>query len=447
MPARFPPSATVRAARRAPLFAAAPVMRRARMMTLALGRLTGGDPRLALALAAGLAGGPVALAAPPASADIARYEAQIERQRAQHGARAEVLVESYVGLGFAQRRAGAHAAAADSLREAVFLERIHKGLEHPDQIALIERLVESLLAAGDDAAAARYLQLLSWTNERSRAAGDPAALATAERVVRWHLALAGNGSGSDTYTHLEHAVDLTDRVIARLDKDNADRTTLARWLTLKAAGAHAAASYIAEINLESVRFVSRRQFSTGDPVSDDDVIYRQHLITRYYVGGREALERSASLARAAGDDAAAAHAVRYLGDWHLLFGRRQRADALYAEASRLAARGSLPLFDQPRQLPDFGLAPASSVTDAGAHAKSARFVRTRFDVDERGRPRNIEILETQPPHAHTLARRVRQHLARTRYRPRYGEAGAETTRDVEVRFVFPAATATGGASS
>ena len=168
-----------------------------------------------------------------------------------------------------------------------------------------------------------------------------------------------------------------------------------------------------------------------------DLAFRQNQIAQHHAAGREALQQTLDIARANNDAQGMAMATLHLGDWHQLFGRHRSAEKFYADANRHARSAGMSLFASHRRLPDFladGL-PGATVAEPNADVK---YVRTRFDIDERGRAHNVEIMEIQPPGAYGLARKARRQLLETRFRPRFDNDGATATSGVEIRFLFPA---------
>lgn len=129
--------------------------------------------------------------APPAALKHAleEYEDRIDELTLSKGSSAFELAEEWVALGFARQRARDHRAAVDSFENALYIERLHKGLHHADQIPLIERLIESNRALGAWPAVAQNHTLLQTVNERGRDTGSTARTATAKQ-----LAPGGNGA-------------------------------------------------------------------------------------------------------------------------------------------------------------------------------------------------------------------------------------------------------------
>ena len=167
-------------------------------------------------------------------AAVAAYREQIEQHRRHFGTQDYALTESYVALAFAERRSDDHAAAADSFARALFLERVHKGLEHPDQIPLIERLVESNRMRAAWPEVADNLRLLEWVNRRGREHDDPAYLETLHQLALWHFEASEKPTGIESYEHFRLALDQIDNAISTLALPGGDPgLELACWLPLK----------------------------------------------------------------------------------------------------------------------------------------------------------------------------------------------------------------------
>ena len=371
-------------------------------------------------------------------AAVAAYREQIDQHRRHFGTQDYALTESYVALAFAERRNNDHAAAADSFARALFLERVHKGLEHPDQIPLIERLVESNRMHAAWPEVADNLRLLEWVNRRGREPGDPAYLETLHQLALWHFEASEKPTGIGSYEHFRRALDQIDHAISTLALRGGDQgRELAPWLRLKAAVSYGAVQELTLSFKPPVTTVRGQRVLTATDADFGDIAFHQNRIAQHHAAGREALQQTLDIARTNNDAQGMAMATLHLGDWYQLFGRYRKAEKFYADANRLAGSAGMSLSASHRRLPNFladGL-PGATVAEPDADVK---YVRTRFDIDERGRAHNVEIMEIQPPGAHGLARKARKQLLETRFRPRFDSEGATATSGVEIRFLFPA---------
>ena len=369
---------------------------------------------------------------------VAAYEKAIDEVMQSRGGEHPDLIEHYVGLAFSQRGVGDHGAAAGSFGQALYLERIHKGLEHPDQIALIEQLFRSHRAASNWGEANQNLTLLAWVNERTADRSETAYLNALEKLSRWHLQASQSDPTTEEYEHIRSALQHIDKALETLPPDGG--AARLPWLYLKADACYRATGVLSrEVAQDYHRVQGRVQGRAFIAYSDfefGDAIYARNLMTRHYAAGIGALKSAKEFAASAGNAAKHAESTLKLADWHQLFGRTQSANTLYAEAKRIADTAGVELFDSHRRLPDF-IRRDSHSNAANSNSDGLRFVRTRFDVDKKGRARNVEILETHPPNAHRLAREARARLKATRFRPRFEGQSAAVTTGVEMRFVFP----------
>ncbi len=362
------------------------------------------------------------------------YQAQIDEIERRDGTEHIDLLEPHVGLGFAAKRDLDYAAAAAAFAQALYLERVHKGLENADQIALIEQLIECQKAVHDWGAANKSLTLMAWVNERNRERSRAAYLSTLRKLANWHIHASDEDPTVSEYEHLRAALDHIDSALASAADENAIETL--EWYYLKAGADYRATRlFSAEVardfhQVNAPSYVAFQDFEFGD------AIYARNRMTQHYASGIGALKSARAIAATTGDADDFVRATLKLADWHQLFGRTQSSAELYAEANRLAANAGMSLSQSHRRLPDFIGQHDQLQANARADRK-VRYVHTRFDVDRKGRARNVEILEINPPGAQRLGRQARAQLKATRFRPRFEDQGPQETTGVELRFVFP----------
>ena len=81
--------------------------------------------------------------------NAASYQFYITDLESRHGPYASGLAEQLLGLGVAYQSQGLHSQAVDIFKRGVHISRINSGLYNADQIPLLQRLINSLVAAGD----------------------------------------------------------------------------------------------------------------------------------------------------------------------------------------------------------------------------------------------------------------------------------------------------------
>ena len=368
---------------------------------------------------------------------LADYQNRIHELSRAQGSSAFELAEQWTALGFAQQAAHDHPAAIDSFENALHIERVHKGLHHADQIPLIEQLIESNRALGAWSTVAQNHKLLQFVNERGRATGSPRRIETSQRIARWHLEAAELPTGQAPFGHLSSARDLVEEALESLDATDHDSAlAYIELLNLQAAVSFRTAHHMSTWVGEPIYGVTQESIITSATMDASDYMFRQNLIISNYTAGRVALDRAAEIAATQNNKAAQARAEQHIGDWHLLFGRRNSAAKHYNKAQRLAQEVDINLFEKPSRLPNFVNASDSygSPAPAGGHVN---YVRTRFDIDRHGRTRNVTILEVNPAGKTRLTHQAREQLRETRFRPRYENGKAVESKGVEIRFVFP----------
>ena len=376
---------------------------------------------------------------PELAASQRSYENLIETLGRSHGPLAFELAEQWSALGFLQRESRNYSGAIDSFERALHIERVHKGLYHPDQIPLIERLIESNRALGAWSEVAQNHKLLQFVNDRGRPRISPERIATLRKIALWNLEAADLPTGQAPFRHLQTAQDLTEEALELVESGHQDSAlTQIEILNLKAAIAFRIAHHMTTWIGEPIHGVTADSIISTTSNDVSDLIFRQNLVISNYSQGRAALDRAKRIAYEKNDKASQARAELYLGDWHLLFNRRNAAAEHYAKAQRLSQEANIGLFETYRRLPNFidGDDDRLASAPSGGHVN---YVRTRFDIDRQGRARNVEILEVNPPGKSGLARRARKQLRETRFRPRYDQGKPVKSKGVEIRFLFPQA--------
>ncbi len=369
----------------------------------------------------------------------ANYQARIDEMARSQGSMAFDLAEEWAALGYTQQAAHHHRAAIDSFESALHIERVHKGLHHADQIPLIERLIESNRALHAWPAVDQNHKLLQFVNQRGQPSDSPRHFETSQRLAHWHLEAAELPTGRAPFSHLSSARELVGETIESLDAtDQASALAYIEMLNLQAAISFRTAHHMSTWVGEPIHGVTQESIITSATMDASDYMFRQNQIISNYTAGRIALDRAREIAVAKNDKTAQARAEQHIGDWHMLFSRRNSAAEHYEKAQRLAREADIDLFEQPSRLPNF-----ISVTDQRQSSVPSggpiNYVRTRFDVDRQGRARNVTILEVNPAGKTRLAHQAREQLRETRFRPRYENGKAVESKGVEIRFVFPRA--------
>ena len=130
-----------------------------------------------------------------------------------------------------------------------------------------------------------------------------------------------------------------------------------------------------------------------------------------------------------------------LGDWHMLFNRRNTAFEIYQTAHDSIAtdpeHGALlnKIFGKPTALPISNIVEKAEFTTA-SEPKLEGYVLLNFNVSESGRARDVEITEIAPPENEKMGVRARRQISATRFRPRFENGVRTPTHDISYRFNY-----------
>ena len=369
---------------------------------------------------------------------VADYERSIEQLMSDYGVYDDRLSEELYGMGLALRSQGNHSQAIDSFERSLHVSKVNDGLHHLQQVPLLELLIESNTAIKNWERVDGYYQYLYWLHARVYGVDDPALIPVLQRVGRWHLQAAGLDTGRYPLLHLHEAAGAYGRAVELGELAYGQNDTR----LLDSLYGFALASYYRAVAAQSGD-ISRaggasRYYRRGAFTRDD-------MIMRGYRDGKNALNRMAEIHASSAETPPEARgiALTLLGDWYLLFGRRQSAQQAYTDAysalttSGIAAANIQQFFAQPKALPTLRVPAAPTVAGVEKEpAEMRRFAVASFDVTSSGKARNIQIVESQPADDSSLRRRVRRAIRSMRFRPRMenGQAVASTT--VSLRYVI-----------
>jgi tetratricopeptide (TPR) repeat protein len=372
---------------------------------------------------------------PEDSAEVSTFREAIELTESLHGAFAPELPEQLLGLGTALQQQGRHAEALPVFKRGVHLARIQHGLYSDQQLPLLKAEIESLLAMRD----------FSQADER--------------QDYRWRVEEKALQNQVDTRLEslLEHAEWHRQAYVLGVDSDP-QRRLLLMWQTYR----------------DAISLVADKEgdFSPRLIPPLQGLFVAQYLISAFRPGASGGVEMSfnggynfnrtdqhrfnsaragsfkqgdmALLAwldveriRQAENNLRLADIQVLRGDWALLHNRREDAMAAYQMAlSELAEledheQQFMKLFGEPIPLPTINPLQseyAPSFTPQGR-------ARLRYDVTERGRARNVKVLEADDPESYRVTRLLRD-IKSTQFRPRFEQGEPVATNEIVKTYAY-----------
>ena len=371
------------------------------------------------------------------SADIATHLAAVDAEQSRTGERSPTLIDPLQSLAAIYEAAGDHDAAIATLQQAVWILRVNSGLFSLDQVDAVEALLAARRANGQHTEAATlqgYLQQLATRNpEDVRVSGLMARLADAEMASAWDL------------------IDVAPPPQFNLILNDIPRPSAPRSPALKAL--LGARRHYAEAILTGSRNGTEslaELIALEDRLIDTLYFDLAHPKLRYYEDGPSRFTRFEALAsmgtrmlQSKIDDTAklqqspiaAAKALIDLGDWYLMFAMNGAALEQY-EAARdlLVARGvsqnSIDEIMSPEVPP---VLPVPLETPERAHHG---YIDAAVEIGPYGNAKGVEVLATSPTTPKILEKRLRQHLERSRIRPRFVDGQLARSDRFTARFYY-----------
>lgn len=364
-----------------------------------------------------------------------RYRDAVEAIEAGGGAYDPRLSQQLLGLGLTYQHVGRHHDAVEMLSRAAHITRVNEGLYSASGIPILEQLIESYAALGEwEEVGNRYHQMFR-IHHRAFGSGDERILPALEKLSSWHMHAYMEELGEDPLNHLLTARNLYDSAASIIQTGHGlTDPRLANVLRRRALTDYYLAAYTPAT--ETV------QFSTGNGAAE--MPSGVNYVLNSYTAGREALATVVEIYEQNPDSTPVdkARALAELGDWHLLFRKRQSAMGIYREAWNLAygpegtAQATAdPIFDRPRALPIVPPEFDAAAIDATERTATG-YVLVSFDVTEKGEADAIEIIEAEPTSAEAPIKRLRKRLQGTPFRPRFENGEPVATPGVKYRYVY-----------
>ena len=391
---------------------------------------------------------------------IKKYQQAIHETQKNHGAYDDKVWEQLVGLGVAQQNANHHLEAVASLNQALFINRINHGLHNLDQVPIIDLLIKSNTALSDWKALDQNYHYLYWLYRRVYGENDMRLLPVITRVGLWHLNAYQLGDSDNPLAHLMAAQNVySDAVnIIEVNRGELDPGEISPlygiMFTNYLMAVYASTSPDSDelrtsiaISNQSYRRCTSSYFSRRDPFFDDcyDQQYmdeeeanRQEVISASYRNGKKALTRMLDVYEKNPALPPEEHAMAYirLGDWYMLFNRPSSATKTYEKAYSLLesvqSDARERLFGAPRSLPEMHF--ALTTTENDEPGQDRNYVLVSVDVSKNGRPRNIQVLESNPPVDEAILRRAQRSVKNTRFRPRFENGQPVATYGYKLRY-------------
>ncbi|MEX2962620.1 energy transducer TonB [Microbulbifer sp. TYP-18] len=370
------------------------------------------------------------------SGDIDRYRERIEQIEAEYGAYGAGMDEELLGLGTALQRSGAHQEAIREFRRAMLINRVNGGLYSLNQVAMIERMIESQIALDQWEDANDNHQYLYWLYVRNYGENDPRMLPVIDNLSRWHLQAYVEEKGGTMSEHLISATNLYSLAVDIIT-NNFGANDLRLVDALR--GLKVTNYYLSTYDGEPQEpVVIKTSFSGASEPQPQLRSQLDHYRFNSFASGKKAIARIVDVYQKnpQSPPAASAKAKVELGDWYMMFNKWHSAKKTYGEAYQAlwdngASNQEIEeIFGRPTALPSLPM------LDEDRRLLSESYVTVSYDVTAFGKARNIKILHARPSDRVSIRSRVRNALKRAKFRPRFEQGEPVDTKGIVQRFVF-----------
>ena len=356
---------------------------------------------------------------------ITSYESALEQIELDGGAWNQALIEELATLGVLQQQQGNHAEAIEIFDRAIHVNRINSGLHTLEQIANIERMIDSYLALGDWAQADTYFDYLFYIQQRAYGPNDPRMIPVLDRLATWNIQAFNIGYGEALGFRLNSAQIMQTAAATMVSVHFGDDDE--RYISYRRNLANSA--FLASRHPELIAQSQQQDYRNAEDI----------LLSKLDAGGLEQIHgfQAGELALReivsyyAKQEAAQfelASALADLGDWYLMFERRRDAENLYIEAWEILQQSDhsnewiQQLFGQVVPIPTFGNAVANlltqPITTSDGKTVNYSYADVVFDVMVSGTTRNIEILTEATAVNSSLLSRLQREIRGAYFRPR-----------------------------
>lgn len=354
------------------------------------------------------------------------------------------LSEILLGLGESYQALNMHTEAVAAFNRSLHINRVNSGLYSLNQLNVLEQLIKSNTALKDWENVDKNYHYLYWLNKRNYGDNDPKLLPTIDRLGRWHLHAYTSSLDEQPFRHLLEADHLYDKAISLIELQlgsmhpNLLNALYGTALTNYQIAAHVSNSE----DIDEIRYGLRNASASRSQRFLQEEFARQDMMLRSYAKGKKSMLRIVDIYNNNQDLPKDGHALAltHLGDWYLLFNKRNSAAKSYDEAYKLMSENEDTkkeidsFFSHPRILPTIKL-PVEEDPDTEIK-ENPSYVVAMFNVSPTGRARNIEIVESNPVDDTSIKRKAKKSIASSKFRPRFENGIPVETTGVKIRYVF-----------
>ncbi|MBQ0799931.1 MAG: hypothetical protein KBT63_11675 [Porticoccaceae bacterium] len=370
------------------------------------------------------------------SRELKAFQNAIDKNE-EHGPYNPALAETYYGLGLQLQRGGQHQAAIKLFSQTMHIERINQGIYSLAQSPALRGVINSRKALGQlEETTEDYYRLL-WLHQKSLDPTNPEVIPVFLELSRWHLTAYEFDNSSESIGHLTTANQLIVKALKLAQQSDIQQAVANQTLHTLLRTAALCNYFLSRHQGDEWSSALDSRFGFASQGTQDVLPMRTAVLSAAsYNRGRSAHQTIVAMVQNDKNSSIEQRVRSYteLGDWYLLFSKRNSAYAAYRQAIALipqapqAAALTEQLFNRPIMLPAVrNEAPGSELNSRIKHPMA----RIKVDIAANGWASNAEILDAGHPQKNPKAnpdtrlenkrmrRRVTTTLRAARFRPRF----------------------------
>jgi hypothetical protein len=411
------------------------------------------------------------------SNSISDYQNNIAQLEISAGPHDNALLKPLLSMGILQNENGQFSYAEETLKRALQIHRINKGLHDLSQLPILDLIISNNISQQNWKAVNNNYHLYHWLHKRNYEETDPGMLPVIDKLIAWHLLGTNLKTGPHPGEHFIKLLELNKRALQIVENFPVPDDLEHAKRLYKLALIH----YYISIAVQRGEPVGRYLVQKFNPIQNGDSYETTsgQIVKKRFRKSRKLITRIVTLYSYSASATANSEAIAliYLADWDLLFNRHKNAYRGYELAHNKLIESGFSrelvnsFFLQPKLLPKSEFVPdwmvqyASNNIDLGGKPETAtefigwstalpgvkfpaaeigsivspsteRYSLVSFNILEDGLTENIRISRDNPENS--LPRRTTYDaIWSAQYRPRILDGKTVEVSGMSTRFYLP----------
>ena len=381
--------------------------------------------------------------------DISNYEEMLQERELQRGAWDPTLAEELMAMGRMLQEQGDFNRALEIFTRAAHINRINYGLVSVEQIAAVESMVETYIALNQWAEADRQQRYAFYVQSRAFEQNDPRLIPALDKLAQWNIMTFRRGVEGEPLLKLLEAYRLYNAAAALVTVHfGFNDPRYVNYLKNMTQTAFRLALYGTQSEIDRVSMRNHSGMAGPNVLNTDNGMVNNTTRISGFSEGEQALRSiyelysSPRMRNLEGIEQRRAQALAELGDWYMVFNRRQSGFKMYRDAYDILLENGRDeaeqFFEQLVTLPSFIVeeVAGSVLTDGSGQPLRQGYVDVSLNVNQYGRSTNVQLLSVEPPDASRASLEVVRMARGMTFRPRLEDRTPIEVREARLRFPF-----------